>query len=110
MKIDFTKPVLDLDDKPIEVEGKSGTVFTLKSACTQALMAQQPGAAAPLSIDESMAKYLLALKIHKSSAAIDLKAEEVVLLKRNIAGVYGPLIVGRACEMLENPTPASRAG
>jgi len=47
-----------------------------------------------------MRRYLLATKIQKANE-LDLKSEEIVLLKKVIGEMYGVLVVGQSFEMLE---------
>ncbi|SMF65992.1 hypothetical protein SAMN02982989_3429 [Xaviernesmea oryzae] len=100
MKVDFSKPILNLDGSPLEMDGK---VLTLSSVATNALLMtvqDQPDGKRP-DPDEAVKKYALAMDIHNAKGPINLDAEEAVLLKRLIVNIYGPLVVGRAYEMIE---------
>ncbi|MER9188288.1 hypothetical protein [Mesorhizobium australicum] len=90
MKIDFSQPILDLDD--------AETGLTLGSAAIQAMMT-------PMRDDENMQAsekvrlFELSLKI-KGNSKIDLPVEDVAFVKARIGKVFAPLVVGRAHAML----------
>jgi len=54
-----------------------------------------------LSGEEKMKRYELATKIKTAPDPVDLKVEEVALLKKLIGKAYGALIVGQAWKVLE---------
>lgn len=89
MKIDFSQPILDLDDKEVGL--------TLGSAAIQAMMS-------PVKEDESMPAaekvrlFELSLKIKAGDA--DLPVEDIAFIKARIGKIFAPLVVGRAFAML----------
>jgi len=70
-------------------------------ATTEALLASYEDEKS-LSGEEKASRYTLALAIHASVEPLDLKAEDVVLIKKLVAKGYGPLIVGQAWMLLES--------
>ena len=102
MKVDLNKPILDLLGDPVKIsviKGKSEEVWTIKRAVCDALMQQYQ--AEITTGDQKLARYSLALKIHESNGEIDLKAEQIVLMKEVANLAYAPLVYGRICEMLD---------
>lgn len=97
MKIDFSKEILDLENNAVKSE--AGEVVTLKSVSTTALL--NPRAGVEPNADAAVKKFSLAMTIHGAKGPVDLKAEEVVLLKASIGAIYAPLVVGRAFELLD---------
>lgn len=108
MRIDFTRPLRGLDNRPIAQEihedGSLKTPATLGSVAIQALMAPKvvAGEAQPASGEEALRAIGLGLVIADASGPVSITAEDVVYIKERIAAVYTtPLVVGRAWQMLE---------
>lgn len=118
--IDFTKKLLDLDGKvinglkqwalgdakgnPILKDGKpqilqdQGDPLTLAAVASECLIVPNEGAEAKTNL---LQRFELALRIRKAKGAIKLEAEEIVLVETAIiTHNKNPLIVGRACEIL----------
>lgn len=117
MKIDFTAKILDLSGETILAPAIPGRKdeprdFILRDVCTNALLSMAMRAAPDgnfypaEAIDgkEKIRRYRLADKIFGTLEPITLKAEDVVLLKDRIAAIYGPLIMGRAWDLIEPQT------
>ena len=98
MKIDFTQVLKTLDGTEMKVPGDK--VFTLAMATTEALLASYEDEKS-LSGEEKASRYTLALAIHASVEPLDLKVEDVALIKKLVAKGYGPLIVGQAWMLLD---------
>lgn len=112
--------VTELDDKgnPIrDIQGfpllRTKGSFTLKLACERSLIDppvdQKSGRPEHVSGDEKLKRWELAKRIHDCNGLIDLKAEDITLLKNLIDKKYpsSPLIYGQACEILD-PTEETR--
>lgn len=90
MKIDFSQPILDLDDKEVGL--------TLGGAAIQAMMT-------PTKEDDTMPAsekvrlFEISLKI-KGAAEIDIPVEDIAFIKGRIGKLFAPLVVGRAFAML----------
>lgn len=102
-KIDFTVVLTDQDDRPLQEcaepddrECKVKRPITLGSIALRALSAQEQG----LSPDESLKRGALAMSVYKASAA-ELSADEISLIKRQIAKIASPFIVARAFPILD---------
>lgn len=108
-KIDFTVILDDADGQPIyecsdpgintpatDPGCKAKRGVTLGLIAMRSLVAAEQG----ITADESLMRGQLALSVMKSNGA-ELKAEEVALIKKRIAAVYGPLIVARSFPLLD---------
>lgn len=98
MRRNFAQPILDINDN--EIKDQAGNVMTLTIAAINALLATYDDEK-QLSGKEKADRMQLALKINKKPKEVDLTAEQLSLVKSLIAKAYGPLIVGRAWELLE---------
>ncbi len=111
MKVNFNYIFKNLDGsivpkqtkKKVEKDGKMviETVeedLTLKSVCTDALLNQQQDD--KMSGDDKVKHFNLA-EIVYAGGEIDLKSEQIALLKELIGKRYFPLIVGPAFKVLE---------
>jgi len=96
MNIDLTTVMLDIDGKLLK-KGKDD--LTLKTVIISALL-QLSVDEKNLSIDEKLKRYDLALRIQKSDA-ISLESDDIVLIKKLVNKIYGTIIVGQVCNILE---------
>lgn len=100
MKIDFSKPILDLAGMPVkQTEAADSPDATLATVATGALMATFPDER-ELSGTDKAARFHLAMKL-TNGGDVDLKVEDVALLKNLIGKAFGPLVVGRAYDLLD---------
>ncbi len=104
MKVDFSKIIYDINDKPlmnIKMVDKvrTETPFTLGKVCVDGLLANDATDTTPaIKLD----KYGLAMKIHTAGpVSTDVTAEEIVLLKNVVAKQFATIVVGRVNEILE---------
>lgn len=100
MLIDFNTVLKDIEDNDIEntVIGKTEPEkLTLKKVCSNALMALDEEKNAQTKND----RFLLGLKINSDESKVDLKAEQIAMLKALVGKIYSPLIVGRTWQLLE---------
>lgn len=100
MIIDFTKVLLDQDNNQISDPTISGKDLTLGRAASYALNASFQDEQ-QLSGEEKFKRGMLAFQIRDDDKA-DLKAEDVVLIKKVIGKAYSPLIVYRIYQMLDS--------
>lgn len=96
--VDFKAQIKGLDGKPIPVSETDKTPVTLGSIAEVALLA--PGGPENSTPEEKARRFFLALKIHEGRGD-GLTLDELALVKRVIGQIYGPLIYGRAVELLE---------
>ena len=97
MKIDFTQPLSGLNGEPMKDE--TGKDILLSAPCINSLLAtSQSEQMEPI---EKLARWVLAQKITKATAPVDLTIEEVAKIK-DLTGKYMPtLIMGSVWQMLE---------
>lgn len=100
MQINFNSPILDLDGKPLEVEGEPITLATLAIKALFETLADERGQPEQLSGEEKNKNAILAQAIH-TTGDLDLEVEQVAMLKARIGRLCGPLLVMRAYALLE---------
>ncbi len=108
MKFDFGKVLLDFDNKPMPhhppeiVDGKQvigkPIIITLGYACRSALSGFQD----KVSPEEKYKRGNLAYNICNTDD-VDLKVEDVTLIKKLIGEFWGPVVVKRVWDLLEKP-------
>lgn len=101
MKIDFTKTINDLEDRPMK-ESES-TELTLKTVACNALTAVFSDEQNLSGLEKSK-RGLLAIRIFSNPSNVDLDSEEVTLVKSVIGKGYSSLVVARAWEIMESLT------
>lgn len=107
-KIDFSVAIIDQDGEPmlectepatlpaVDPACKTRRAITLGVVAMRAVMTPEPN----LAPEESLKRGQLALSIYKSTGA-ELTAEEIALIKRQLAKSYGPLVVARTFPLLD---------
>ncbi|MCM2441200.1 hypothetical protein HGO34_15870 [Agrobacterium vitis] len=101
MKIDFTQKLLSLDGLPMNgaplgVEGDT----TLSHVAVAALMMTFPDEQ-HLAGTAKFERYQLARRVHDVKEPVDLKVEEVALLKDLIGRAFSPSVIGPAYSLLD---------
>lgn len=97
MRKNFDVPILDLDGKEIKV---GDVIQTLGHVSLSALLATFEDERA-LTGKQKADRMQLALKINSNMKEVDLTIEQLNLVKELIGKGFGPLVVGRAYELLE---------
>ncbi len=107
--VDFKTTIKGLDGKPIPTSETDKTPVTLGGIAETALIA--PGGVEQLAPEEKSRRFFLALKIHEGKGD-RLTVEDLALVKKVIGQIYGPLVYGRAVELIDgqNPSPAGAGG
>jgi hypothetical protein len=95
--IDMEAPILDMDGKPIP---KGDGEAVLRDICINALLAPGKDEAGGGDAKDKLDRFLLAMLIRKRRRP-KLTSDEVTLLKKQIATIYPPLIMGRAWALLD---------
>ena len=109
MRVDFTKLILDLDDKPIAMERPANLpadaptpVMTLGDLAQTALQGFYKDKEPNVSGAEKTDRTHLCLAIRKHPECVEMKAEQIATLKTLLNMCYpSPLIYTRASELLE---------
>lgn len=102
MRVNFGAPILDLKGKPVNEDGKP---LTLGSIACQAILMNYPDEQ-NLEGKEKVRRFTLAMQM-VSEGESDMGIEDLALVKKLIAKAYGPLVVGRAYEIIDGPKLAS---
>ena len=97
MKIDFTQVLKDFDGKPLKGPEKD---ITLGFICEDALLAVLKGETEKPNADDYITRFELARSIHKGEE-LDLKTEDIVLIKGRILKTRPALVYGLTSDMLE---------
>lgn len=106
--INFTEVLTDMEGKPLtessKLPGSNGAVVdvTLRKICQNALLSNDP----KMSGEEKIKRYILAQRIQQQDL-MELSADDISLIKKEIAIYFSPLIVGKAYELLD---PVSMKG
>jgi len=101
MRRNFEQPILDLWGKPVKTNpDKPEDCLTLTTVVLNALLATYEDERT-LTGKVKAERMQLALKINERPKETDITAEQMSMLKELIGKAYGPLIVGRAYELLE---------
>ena len=102
LALDFTQPLTTLSGQPF-TDPDSKVTITLATIAENALLQAYPDEQ-NLSGEEKLKRYTRARKIEDNKQKAELSAEEIALLKKLIAKLYNPLILGQSWKMLD---PAS---
>lgn len=100
MKINFSAILLDLHDKPLmqpvatpgEIPSTPATLAWVSSEALLRATEEKDG-------QRKYKLYALAMKVG-AGGDVDLKAEDIALLKKLIGEQFAPLVVGRAFDLL----------
>ena len=102
MKIDFSAILLNLNDTPLmqppDPTGEN-VPATLAWVASEALLRatdEKDGT-------KKYKLYSLAMKVG-NGGEVDLKSEDIALIKQKIGEQFAPLVVGRSFDLLEPPT------
>jgi hypothetical protein len=99
MKIDFATVLRDKKGEPMKAEDEKEV--TLGNVAETALLASFQDEALKLEGSEKVKRFKIAMKI---DGVTDMTPEEVVKIKELVGKAFGPLIVGRAYEILDGGT------
>jgi hypothetical protein len=99
MKVNFKQEIKTIGGKDVVREG-TNEKLTLADVAINALLSLED----KTSGEEKFKRYALSKKIHENTNSVDLKVEEITLIKEMIGKIYAPLIVGQTWDMLENDT------
>ena len=112
MKIDFNTVLKDFDDKHIlhdkkvdpetglELPNQKDRAVTLGDVSVNALQAQFKDEVNEIEPPEKMDRFLIAKNI-REKRVLDMRVEDIAKVKKLVGKMYGPLIMGRAYEILD---------
>ena len=101
MKIDFSTVLQDPDNPSEQAKDSKGVLITLgviaRSALNSELQDERRNG------EDKYASYKLADKIRTSTKPLDLKADQIVLIKQRIGKAYPAGVSGQCWDLLELP-------
>jgi len=95
MKVDFSQVINGIDGRPLK--NQSGTDLALRDMVCEVLSANEQG----LMVEEKLKRATLALAVYAAETPLDLKIEDVALMKRLVEQYCSPMVVYRAKDMWE---------
>jgi hypothetical protein len=95
MKVDSRDLFIDLDGKTLVEDGRP---LTFAVVAIRAILAQVPGDA-PCTPEQSIARYDLALRMHRGGE-VEISTKEATDLAARIARIWAPIVAGPACRMI----------
>lgn len=105
MTINFTQVIKDQDDQPLQdyitmqTNGNKEITLTLGRAVSHSLMTQDQNE--QISAEDKFNRGMLAFKI-RDCADCEVKAEDIVLMKKQLGKLYSPIVIYRAFPMLDS--------
>jgi hypothetical protein len=99
MKVDFSAILLNLQDEPLMQPGENPAPATLAWIASEALLR----ATDDKDGQKKYKLYELAMKVGRGGV-IELKSEDIALIKQKVGEQFAPLVVGRAFDLLEPAT------
>jgi hypothetical protein len=97
MKVKIDAKLMDADGKKPIVVDQSGTNLTLREVCIKSLLT-------PIKDEDERKKwkrYEIFKKVRDGADTIELKAEEIVLVKEYVGKTQPVLVMGQCWELLE---------
>lgn len=98
MEIILNRELVGINGEALKDEG--GKKFLLKDAIVGSLLADFKDES-ELAGEEKVRRYRLAMKTLKEEDKVDISIEDLALVKKQIAKMYGVLVCAQAWEMLE---------
>lgn len=106
MQIDFRTKLISQTGEPLEAEERKDddvkkVQMTLGGACSKSLLSVATRKDMEESGEVKYKRWQLAGKIMNTKEAVDVTAEEIVLIKKHVGNSYGPVVVGPVYDILE---------
>lgn len=95
MKLKINQSLKDIEGKPLK--GEKGVVLTMREICINSLLT-------PIQGDDEKAKwekYEIFKKFRDAKDELELKTEEVVIIKKAVGKIQPPLLMGQVWDMIE---------
>jgi len=96
MKVKISQTLQDVEGQPLK--GEKGKPLTMRDVCINSLLT-------PVQGDEEKAKwekYEIYKKLRDAKDEVELKSEEITLLKKSVGKIQPPLLMGQVYDMIEN--------
>lgn len=104
MKVDFNKKLVSLKGKELKAKDSKGKLvpMTLGDACAEGLLVvletdNKEGG------QSKYTRWKLAGRIINSKVAIEIKVEDMALIKERVGKMYGAVVVGPVFDLIEEP-------
>jgi len=96
MKVKINEQLKDVEGKPLK--GEKERPLTMRDVCINSLLTPVQGD------DEKVKweKYEIFKSMRDSKEEVDLKIEQITILKKSVGKVQPPLLMGQIWDMLEN--------
>jgi hypothetical protein len=99
MKLKNIDTVLcNFEGEPVQFDGKA---LTLRRAITVSVSAQF-AEEQTLGMEEKIKRYRVARRVHHANPWTDFPAEDLALMKRQVARNFTPMVAGLACDMIDD--------
>jgi hypothetical protein len=98
MQVLLGRTFVDLEGK--EINAEAGTSATLRGIVVNALLASFEDEK-QLSGEEKLRRWELAQSIQHATDPVEIKSEDITLIKKLVGKAYTTIIVGQAWQMLE---------
>lgn len=98
MLVDITKPMTNLDGKPIQQDGKD---MLLKDVIILACLASIEEEQKKITPDKATARWRLAMDCHLASGEVDIPIDLVKDIRERIPKLFAVVVAGQACELLK---------
>lgn len=99
MKINVAQQFKEIDGTPATTGDDKKLPFLLRKVLVEALLLNYNDETP--SGEDKVTRYELAVKIQAADGELEVKAEEVALMKKLVGKAYATIIVGQAWKMLE---------
>ena len=98
MKLDLNAAITNLEGVPMTDE--KNVVATVRASLCNALLAVYADEER-VSGEEKLKRWKFAQKLYTAKDTVEIKAEEIVLLKTLVAKAYTPMVSGQLWELLD---------
>jgi hypothetical protein len=97
MKINFNQEIKTIEGETIPKQGSEKEFLKLIDVAINALLTFDEKSTG----EEKFKRYNIAKEIHSNLNEIDLRLEDIAMIKSLIGKIYSPLVVGQTWKMLE---------
>jgi hypothetical protein len=95
MKVKVNNPLKDVEGHPLQ--GEKGKTLTMRDVCINSLLTPVQGDDEKLKWE----KYEIFKKLRDATDEVELKLEELNIVKKAVGKLQPPLLMGQVWEMLE---------
>lgn len=99
MQLDVTRILKNIEGKPFKETGEKSKDLTLGKACVGALLYIKNNDT--VDGNEKFLRGEIAMRIHGAKKFVDLTIEDIAKIKTLVGDLYGPMLILRIWEILE---------